>query len=59
MRYVTEQGVKYRIRGTYTATQLRSLYEKLREQYPNTKLTFASWLVRHGKVYNRVRTNHG
>jgi hypothetical protein len=54
-RYITEHGVKYRIRGPYTASDLRRLFPKVIAAYPGTKLTFKDWLVRYGKVYNKVR----
>jgi hypothetical protein len=55
MRTITENGITYRIRGPYTARQLRELWPKILEKYPGTKLTFARWLVGYGKVYNRVQ----
>lgn len=63
MRYITVDGVKYRIRGGYTASQLRELYKgfvetvNARATKPEhrTKITLKGWLVGYGKVYNRVR----
>lgn len=54
MRYIIEDGIKFRIRGNYTASQLRELFPKILKKYPNTKMTFRHWLVRFGKVCNRV-----
>jgi hypothetical protein len=67
MRYITDQGVKYRIRGNYTAPQLRELYRAFietvnaRASRPEreTRLTFRGWLVGFGKVYNRVQPVRG
>lgn len=55
MRYITEKGIKYRIRGQYTAAELRGLFPKVVASYPGTKLTFQSWLVKYGKVHSSVR----
>ena len=54
-RYITEQGVRYLIRGPHTATDLRGLFRGFLAKYPGTKITFAGWLVGYGKVYCRVR----
>ena len=54
-KYVTEAGVKYRIRGPYSAAELRELYKKTLEKYPGTTLTFRGYLVWYGKVHSSVR----
>lgn len=55
MRYIQEGGVKYRIRGPYSASDLRKLFDGFVEKFSGTKITFAAWLVRYGKVYNRTK----
>lgn len=50
--YITDRGMKYLIRGPYTAAQIRTLYAAFVAKYPTTKTTFREWLNR-GKVYNR------
>jgi hypothetical protein len=55
VKYITADGIKFRIRGPYTAKQLRELYPKILAAYPGTKLTFRGWLVKYGKVYSRVK----
>jgi len=54
MKYITENGIKYRIRGQNTASQLRQLYKAFMAEVPGSKLTFRGWLVGFGKVRNRV-----
>lgn len=55
MRYITHEGVKYRIRGPHTATDLRRFYQGMLDKHPGTKLTFRGFIVGYGKVYNRVK----
>jgi hypothetical protein len=50
MTTVTEKGQTYRIRGPYTAQDLRRLFESFQKKYGST-MTFAQWLVQRGKVY--------
>lgn len=52
-RYIAEKGNRYLIRGPYTATELRKLYQSFLAKYPGTQTTFLEWLNR-GKVYLRV-----
>ena len=64
MRYITHQGVKYRIRGNHTPAKLHELYDKFIAELNrradaagtgHTKLTFKGWLVGFGKVHSRVK----
>lgn len=55
MKYITVEGVKYRIRGPYTAKQLRTHYADFLRKYPGTTASLRGFLVGYGKVYNRVK----
>ena len=44
-------GIKYLMRDKRKTKELRINFNKILEKYPNTKLTFHEWLVKHGKIY--------
>lgn len=44
-------GIKYLMRDKRKTKELRINFNKILEKYPNTKLTFMKWLVKHGKIY--------
>lgn len=52
-RYITHEGVRYLIRGNYTAKELKALYLKFKEKYPTSKMSFKHWL-NQGHIYLRI-----
>lgn len=53
-RTITTEGVTYKIRGPYTATELRQLYEGFCAKYHST-ITLQHWLVERGRVHFRIK----
>jgi hypothetical protein len=54
-RYITITGVKYLIRGPYTAREVRQRYTAFMQKYPDSKLTLAQWAAQRGAVYTDIR----
>ncbi len=52
---ITVDGVKFLIRGFWTAQELKNQYDSFQAKY-QSKLSFRQWLVERGKVVKRQNT---
>ena len=50
-RWMQIEGVRYLIRGPWTATEVRARYKEFRAKYPNCELTLAQWAGERGFVF--------
>jgi hypothetical protein len=55
-KYITVNGVKYRIRGGHSASELRARYARTVAAMPGTKMTLRGWLQWSGSIHSSVRS---